>query len=418
MKTGPLFHKLIQCILKVIVCQGGGDAGKTVAVLQVLAVKAITEHGSVVTVEGEDIPNLKRGALRTFQRYVAVDKEIAAHIADFNKTELTYYFKNGSIIEFKSFENEQDARGSERDYLYMNEVNTRTWNLFWQLQRKTRKQVFMDYNPTMRFWAHEKLLDEKTRDTQFTGKVQLYITDHRHNPFLSKEEHEAYESISDPETFRVYARGMTGRVSGTIYRFTKVDKIPEGLDFGFGIDFGYNQDPCAITKIYYYRRDRYWQGLLYKSENEILDEIIKENLDMTPAGYLADVLKKNGCTSSSLVWGDHDKNYSVQLRRLGIPFRMTKKGPNSVKAGISKVKSFNNYCYNTPILEKEQETYIWDKGVDLLTGKEVFLDVPVEGVPDHYLDAGRYFIVPHAMRFAHDGTDREKEEAPVDDENE
>lgn len=416
MKTGPLFHKLIQCILKVIVCQGGGDAGKTVAILQLLAVKAITEPGSVITVEGEDIPNLKRGALRTFQRYIANDPEVRPHInGDLNKTELTYYFKNGSIIEFKSFENEQDARGSERDYLYMNECNTRSWNLFWQLQRKTRKQVFLDYNPTMRFWCHEKLLDEKTRDTQFVGKVQLYITDHRHNPFLSKEEHDAYESISDPEAFRVYARGMTGRVEGTIYRFKKVDKIPEGLPFGFGIDFGYNQDPCAIMKIYYHRRDRYWQGLLYKSENEILDEIIKENLDTTPAGYIADVLKKNGCETSSLVWGDHDKTYSVQLRRHGIPFRMTKKGPNSVKTGISKVKSFNNYSYDTPILDKEQETYIWDKGVDLLTGKEVFLNVPVEGKPDHYLDAGRYFIVPHAMRYATDGTDKEKESEPMDE---
>lgn len=415
MKTGPLFGKLINCIIRIIVCQGGGDAGKTVTVLQVLAIKAITEPGSIITVEGDSIPNLRAGALRTFQRYVASDPEISKYIQDYNKTERVYTFHGGSIIEFKSFEDEQDARGSERDYLYMNEANSRSYNIFWQLQRKTRKQVFIDYNPTMRFWAHEKLLDEKTRDKQFEGKVQLYITDHRHNPFLSKEEHDAYESITDPETFRVYSRGMTGRVEGTIYKFKKVDKIPEGLPFGFGIDFGYNQDPCAIMKIYYHRRDRYWHGLLYKSENEILDEIVKNNLDMTPAGYMADILKKNGCTASSLVWGDHDKNYQVQLRRHGIPFRMTKKGPNSIKTGISKVKSFNNYYYDTPILEKEQETYVWDKGVDLLTGKEVFLDVPVQGVPDHYLDAGRYFIYPHALRFATVDTDYEKEDEPVEE---
>lgn len=419
MKVGPLFHKLLTCIKKIIVCQGGGDAGKTVAILQILAVKAIREPGVVITVEGEDVPNLKRGALRTFQRYVACDPEIKAHILNYNKSELTYYFKGGSIIEFKSFEDEDDARGSERDYLYMNECNTRSYSLFWQLQRKTRKQVFLDYNPSMRFWCHEKLLDIKTQEQQFVGKVQLYITDHRHNPFLTQDVHDDYESISDPETFRVYSRGMTGKVQGTIYRFKKIDKIPEGLPFGFGIDFGYNQDPCAIMKIYYHRRDRYWEELLYKSENEILDTIINENLgDMTPAGYLADILKKNGCETNGLVWGDHDKNYSVQLRKKSIPFRMTKKGPNSVKAGISKVKSFNNYYYNSPILEKELETYVWDKGVDLLTGKEIYLDVPVAGMPDHALDAGRYFIHPHAMRFANDGTDKEKEDEPVEEENE
>jgi phage terminase large subunit len=421
MKTGPLFNKLLTCIKKITVCQGGGDAGKTVAILQILAVKAIREPGSVITVEGDDLPNLKRGALRTFQRYVAIDPEVSVYITDYNKSELTYYFKGGSLIEFKSFEDEQDARGSERDYLYMNEANSRPYNMFWQLQRKTRKQVFIDYNPTMRFWAHEKLLDEKTRDTQFAGKVQLYITDHRHNPFLSKEDHDDYESISDPEAFRVYARGMTGRVEGTIYRFKKVGKIPAGLEFGFGIDFGYNHDKCAITKIHHFRRDRYWELLLYMSENEIIDLLIKENSELTPAQYLAQVLKNNGCTTSSLVWGDHDKNYSTQLRRSGIPFRMTRKGPNSVKTGISKVKSFNNYYLDNefaPILEKEQETYVWDKGIDILTGKEVFLTVPVPGVPDHALDSGRYFIYPHALRFATDGTERAKEEEPADNENE
>jgi phage terminase large subunit len=352
---------------------------------------------------------------------VASDPEIALYIEDYNKTERVYTFRGGSIIEFKSFEDEQDARGSERDYLYMNEANSRSYNIFWQLQRKTRKQVFIDYNPTMRFWAHEKLLDPKTQDKQFSGKVQLYITDHRHNPFLTAEEHDAYESISDPETFRVYSRGMTGRVEGTIYRFKKVDKIPEGLQFGFGIDFGYNHDKCAVTKIHHFRRDRYWELLLYMSENEILDLIIKENLDLTPAGYIAQVLKNNGCTTSSLVWGDHDKNYSTQLRRAGIPFRMTRKGPNSVTTGISKVKSFNNYYVDSPlapILEKELETYIWDKGVDILTGKEIFLTAPVPGVPDHALDAGRYFIYPHALRFATDGTDKSKDEEPVEEENE
>jgi hypothetical protein len=157
------------------------------------------------------------------------------------------------------------------------------------------------------------------------------------------------------------------------------------------------------------------------SENEILDLLIKENSELTPAQYMAQVLKNNGCTTSSLVWGDHDKNYSTQLRRAGIPFRMTRKGPNSVTAGISKVKSFNNYYLDNElasIIEKEQETYVWDKGVDILTGKEIFLTVPMPGTPDHALDSGRYFIYPHAMRFATDGSDKEKETEPVEEENE
>lgn len=369
-------------------------------ILKFLSIESIQNERLINTVTGQDLPNLKVGPLRLFQNYIEPDPEINQYIKTFNKSENTFTFYNDSIIEFKGFENEQDARGSERDNLFINEVNSRSYNLFWQLQRKTRKRVIMDYNPTGKFWVHHKLLNKATIEKQFAGKVQLYITDHRHNPFLTLDQHEDYESISDPELFLVYARGRTGKLKGTVYRFTEVDKIPEGLEYIFGIDLGYTTDKCALVKIYIDGRNRYWQQLLYKSENEILEIIEREKSNISPAGYMAKILKANGCTTSSLVWGDHDKKYSTDFRRLDIPYRMARKGPNSVTMGISKVKEFKNFYYKSPDLANELETYRWQTGVDILTGEEVTIAVPVEGVPDHLLDAGRYPIYSHARRFA------------------
>ena len=101
MLTTPLFLKLKEVTKKIIILQGGGDAGKTVTALQYLGDKARTNKNLIITVTANSLPNLKRGALTSFKRYVL--PYVKQSIESYNKQENTYYFKNGSIIEFKSF---------------------------------------------------------------------------------------------------------------------------------------------------------------------------------------------------------------------------------------------------------------------------------------------------------------------------
>ena len=403
--VGPLYSKIASCTSKYVILQGGKWSGKTVNTLCRLGVLASLSK-VIITVVGSTIPNIKKGALRDFKNFVAPKNGIKECIKSFNESERTYYFKNGSIIEFTSYANALEATSGKRDYAYFNEVNGIDYNIFYNVSISTSKQIFMDYNPTAKFFVHSKFIDSKPGD-QFYGKYIRYISDHRHNPFLSADKHEEIESISDPEMHRVYARGLTGNVEGLIYTWKKVDKVPEGLPFGFGIDFGYNSDQSAIVKVWYDKRDRYYKELLYMTENEILDFLIKTKQNMTPAGYMAKILKDNGCTSSSLVWGDHDKSYSVALRRNGIPFRMARKGPNTLAAGISKVKECNNYYFDSPTIEKELAVYEWETAIDVLTGNEISTNQPKEGTPDHLLAAIRYFDFSFALRFGNNPTDEE-----------
>jgi phage terminase large subunit len=288
--TGPLFTKLEISDKRIIIVQGGGDAAKTSTILQWLAVKCIQTNNIQATVVGMSGPNLKRGAIRLFKKYVAIDPQISPFLKTWNKTDKEQYFANGSILSFVSFEDDEEkARGAENDYVFMNEANLSSYNLFWQLQRKCRKKVILDYNPTFAFWAHAKL--KNGGEKQFVDKVQMYIVDHRHNPFLTEEEHQAYEDISDPEMFKVYARGETGQTKGAIFKFKKVDKIPTKqvvdekgniseveLDFGFGIDIGYTTDKTAIIKAWTNAKDHYYKELLYKSNDEIQNEINENSL--------------------------------------------------------------------------------------------------------------------------------------------
>ncbi len=361
----PLFSKLLSSQKKINVVQGGGDAGKTVTILQAISKDLIDNSGWIGTVTAQDGPNLTGGALRAFQRYVVPYME--GYINQFNKTEKTVYFKNGSILEFKAFSDEQDARGSERDILFINEANSRTYDFFWQLQRKTRKKVYLDYNPTSAFFVHNKVVPGPEQDKQFKGRVNCFLVDHRHNPFLTPEQHAEYENIGDPDLFQVYSRGKVGKIKGLIYgHFRPVDGPPEVFDrIIWGADWGYVNDPTAITKIWCHGRDRYVKEISYEPG--------------ITANHVKSLFLSNGWQSGQMIYVEHDTQMINQLRVLGMPVYPAIKGPNSIAARISKVREFNCYYFDSPNLKIELENYKWVTAKDLRTGAETMVNVPVAG---------------------------------------
>ena len=133
------------------------NSGKTYAILQVLFSKAIADT-CTITVVGQDIPNLKVGALRDAIDIHNADEAIKQQVTFYNRSDRVFTFKNGSIIEFNSYDNEQDAKSGKRDYLFVNEANGIPYNIFEQLSLRTRKQVYLDYNPDTSFWVHDKII--------------------------------------------------------------------------------------------------------------------------------------------------------------------------------------------------------------------------------------------------------------------
>jgi phage terminase large subunit len=387
MLTSSLFSKIYNCDKRIIVLQGGGDSTKTSMALLYLAIDSIEHPKTRTTVTGQDLPNLKSGALRLFKDYYENAPEIAPFIKQFNKSESTYYFHNGSFIEFKGFEDEQDARGSERDNLFINECNSRPYNLFWQLQRKTRRKIILDYNPTGRFWVHDKLLGPEM-EKSFKDQVRIFITDHRNNPFLRPEEHEMYENISDPELFKVYSRGLLGKIKGLIFgHFKPVDVMPDDCsEYIWAIDYGYTNDETAIVKIGIKGRQRYVELLAYEPgiQPERICEIIKGS------GH-----------KFELIYSEHDKAMISNLRKLGIPVQHARKGPGSVAAGISKVRSYECfYVANSEYSKQfktELDTWKFMTAQDIQTGKEVITNIPIDG-HDHACQASIYGIFTHSFR--------------------
>ena len=128
-KTSCLYEANYFATEDVLINQGGSSSGKTYSILQVLFTKAI-QSPIVITVVGESIPNLKAGALRDALDIYNNSETLRSKIADYNRTDRIFQFVNGSVMEFKSYETSQHAMSGKRDYLFINQAQGITYDIF------------------------------------------------------------------------------------------------------------------------------------------------------------------------------------------------------------------------------------------------------------------------------------------------
>lgn len=363
-QTGPLYLANLEATDDIVVNQGGTSSGKTYSILQALFSIAIREK-AVITVVGQDIPNLKVGALRDALEIYENSPELQTCVRSYNKTDRIFEFNSGSIMEFKSYQTAQDAKSGKRDYFFMNEANGMTHEIFTELHLRTRVRTFVDYNPNAEFWVHEKYKDKPG--------VKMYISDHRHNPFLHQKVRDKIEALKDIdlELWRVYARGKTGKIEGLIYRnWSYCESIPaEAQLIANGLDFGFTNDPTAGIAVYKQNGELWLDELLYQTG--LTNDKIAEELRGKPGVFI--------CDSSEPKSIQELRNYSTYVEP-------AKKGPDSVKNSIDILKRYRmNVTRRSTNLVKELNSYKWR--IDKQTGKTI--NEPVDFM-NHLMDALRY----------------------------
>jgi len=369
-QTSVIFDRNYNSTAEVIVNQGGTSSGKTYSILQVLCLKAIGENDQVISVVGQDVPNLKSGALRDMQTIVASSPDIQSWIKGYNASDRIYTFHNGSIIEFKSYQDSQDAKSGKRDYFFLNEANGVSYEIYSELAMRTKKQVFIDYNPNARLWVHDKLIGKEG--------VELIISDHRHNPFLPDIIRKKIEAIrsEDEELWKVYARGMTGKIEGLIYRnWGTIGTIPSDAHLiGYGMDFGFTNDPTAVVGVYRYNGEL------------IIDEV------MYHKGYtnqdISLFFTQSGIDRSVTIVADSAEPKSIEeIRRMGWRIEGANKGKDSILNGIDILKRFRiNVTNRSTNLLKELNAYKWKEKDGNAT------NVPIDSF-NHGMDALRYLAL-------------------------
>lgn len=366
METSVLFKANYESTAEVVVNQGGTSSGKTYSILQVLFLKLIQGNDRMIcTVVGQDVPNLKSGALRDALDIYNNNPEIKQLCKSYNKTDRIFEFHNGSIMEFKAFDDAQDAKSGKRDYLFINEANGVPYTVYNELAMRTRLQIFIDYNPNSEFWVHENVIGQ--------DNTQLIISDHRHNPFVSETLRAKIEGLKfvDEELWRVYARGMTGKVEGLIFRnWFLCDAIPDkAKHLGTGLDFGFTNDPTSVIEV-------------YEQDGELwINELIYET-GLTNS----DIAKRLGRYDKSIIADSAEPKSIEELRRSGFKIEGAEKGKDSVNASIDILKAKRlNVTKNSVNLRKELMSYKWK--TNKIDGKST--NEPIDAF-NHAIDALRY----------------------------
>ena len=348
--------------------QGGTSSGKTYAILQVIFLRLI-EQKRICTVIGQDIPNLKKGALRDFQERVLENEPwMGGYIESYNSTERVYRFKNGSILEFTSFKDEQDAKNGKRDIAFFNEANGIPYGIYKQVAMRTSEEIFIDYNPSETFWVHEFIMPDP--------KSVTFYSNFTHNPYIDPEVKEYVMSLKakDSEAWHVYGLGRTGSVSEIIFKsWTPISTMPTNLrQQGYGMDFGYTADPttlifCGVQN----ERDVYLDEVFYSYRMGSTE--IDARLRQAKRGYK--------------IWADKSEPRLIdELRAKGHTIYGADKGPDSVNYGIELLLDHNLFITESSLnLLNERQRY--KRKVDK-SGK--ILNEPIDAF-NHCWDAIRYW---------------------------
>jgi phage terminase large subunit len=368
-------HKLLKLRKRLRGVAGGTSAGKTISILQILIDYAQTTDGELISVVSESFPHLRRGAMRDFLNIM----QAHGYFQDdrWSKTDYTYTFpyvdktgkvlkQHGSKIEFFSADQPSKVRGPRRDVLYINEANNIPYEAYDQLAIRTRKTIWLDWNPTNEFWWYTDVKDHYDHDfitltykdnEGLDASIVADIEAHRHNK----------------NWWRVYGEGQLGEVEGKIFTNWYIeDSVPhEARLERRGLDFGYSNDPTAIVDVYYY------------NGGYIIDEqVYQKGLSNK---QIADVIKNLDKPQTMVVCDSSEPKSIDELKLYGVNALPAQKGPGSILQGIQFLQDQQISITERSVnLRKEYRNYMWK------TDKEgKILNVP-EDIWNHALDATRY----------------------------
>lgn len=364
--------KILGLKKRVRIVQGGTSSSKTFSIIPLLIQYAIDVPLSEISIVSESIPHLKRGALKDFIKIMIWTGNFRD--ANLNKSDLKYRFSNGSYIEFFSVDQPDKLRGARRDVLFINEANNVTFDAYQQLAIRTKKFIYLDYNPTSEFWAHKELMNDV--DSDFV--ILTYKDNEALDISIVKEIEKAREKAKTSKYWanwwNVYGLGLVGSLEGVVFEdWEQIDFIPdEARLIGYGMDFGYTNDPTTLIACYKY------------NDSIIFDECIYQKGLMN--SDIANLIRNE---KPGVVYADSAEPKSIdELRRYRLNVRPATKGKDSIMYGISLLqeKTILITKRSTNII-KELRNYRW--AIDKEGNK---LNKPIDAF-NHAIDAMRYLAV-------------------------
>lgn len=192
---------------------------------------------------------------------------------------------NGSLWQFKNYDDYTKCVGQKCDYLFLNEAVNLDEKSFGTLVQGVRRQIILNFNPTHSCWVDKYVLPDKSN---------LLITTWQDNPHLTQTQKEEFENIKiralspratifDRYAYEVFYKGvftnMAGKVFQQVFNCTdeEFDKIPVSPSYGMDFGFVENRDMTSLVAVKIYNNCIYAKELIY-SNNLVNDRDVAVRL--------------------------------------------------------------------------------------------------------------------------------------------
>ena len=296
-----------------------------------------------------------------------------------NKTQSIYRLFNTEFW-FSGLDDQQKIHGLSTDAFWINEAIEAGNDDFDQLEQRCSGFGILDYNPSVdEHWIYDKVC--KRPDACYLHSTMLdnpFIPANSRRKILSYEPTPAnYEAgTADKNKWEIYGLGLRAKLEGVVYdNWDIVPYVPEhAINRGkhrWGLDFGFTNDPTALSDIYWHGNEIWVDELIYETgllNQQIGKRIIQFELQTVKG------------------WADSSEPKSIsELHKMGINIHGAQKPQGSVRAGIDILKSYRIHVTERSINTiTEFKNYKWMQDKN---GK--YLNEPIDDY-NHSMDEIRY----------------------------
>lgn len=363
--TTITFQNLLDARKRVTHHIGGTRSGKSYGIIQYLVVQALQQRQDISIVR-RTVPTLKRSVIKDL-------KDIMTNLGiwssdEYNISERVYSFSNGSTISFINTDDPEKLRGVKSDILFIDEASEVTEEAYFQLSIRTSGQIILAYNPTVSPYHFLRTMED----------CEKFVTTYRDNPYLPLDMVKAIEELEwkNPKYWTIYGKGEYAPNEAAIFsNFQIVDEFPVEELVGFGMDFGFSNDPTALVAVHKKGDMLYVRELLY-DRGLVTSDIINK-------------LKELNIGNTTEIWADSAEPRLIEeIYRSGFNIKPVKKGPDSIRFGISVLQNYG-ICVDkkSTNLIDELYSYEWMKDKN-----GIQLEKP-QDFNNHAIDALRYLAM-------------------------
>jgi phage terminase large subunit len=373
---------------------GGRDSAKSYFAAQKVIIDTISKGYSRYILVRKVYADIKDSQFQTIKDIIySYNIQDYFHIIE-NPLKITFK-KNGNTILARGLDKEHKTKSiKDPTGVWYEELNEIGFNDFLKTTTSLRGGIIQEiatFNPEMETdWINNYFFPAKESYEKIDGNFHyvksirndttILHTTYKDNKYVTPQSALLLESFkeTDQNYYKIYTLGLWGGVlEGLIYEnWEIINEIPKESKFlGYGLDWGFTNDPTSMVKVTIADDVLYLEEVLYKkgiTNQDIARELIKSGLSRTDE-----------------IVADSAEPKSIQeLYNEGWNVHPALKGPDSVRAGINKIKQYKIVVTSrSKNLIRELKNYRWKMDKD---GNS--LNEPIDNY-NHGLDGLRYVVM-------------------------